>query len=360
MDGAAEPFDAPVAKTGSIDFAGRMEMPAGRRGGISRHFALGVCATILFASSCRTIEPRVIETSVSVEAWTDEGLSGRRLTTDHFEIISTLHDEALEAALPGFLEATYRQYVETVAPADADAKPMTTYIFGHRTEWQRFTRQRFPTRYDLYSRIFSGGFTEGDTSVSFFSSRSATLATLAHEGWHQYLGSRFRTPIPAWLNEGFACYHEAVDFAGSEPRFTPEHNTFRINALRSAIHADRLLPLREIIATDAGRIIAHNPRGAAQAYYAQVWALATFLRHGAGGRYASSLQRLFDDMTAGTFGVQVSAARVTGGGRAKGESFGATAFRAYFHCDPETLEGEYRNHLLRLAGFRSAGTATSE
>ena len=61
---------------------------------------------------------------------------------------------------------------------------MTTYIFGSRPEWSRFTRLRYPARSDIYAGIGTGGFTEGTTSVSFHRSRSTTLATLAHERNH--------------------------------------------------------------------------------------------------------------------------------------------------------------------------------
>ncbi len=316
----------------------------------TRLLSLAVAAALLLPSSCRTARPVRSNVPVSIEEWTGEGLVGRRFTTEHFDIISTLLDAPFEAALPGFLEAAYDRYVNTIPPpVDGDGR-LTTFVFGSRNEWKQFARRRFRSRYDVYARIRAGGFAEGDTSVSFYTSRSGTLATLAHEGWHQYLGARYGTTIPAWLNEGFACYHEAVDFAGSVPRFTPRHNTFRINSLREAIQQDRLLSLRQIAATDAGEVITQNHAGVAQTYYAQAWALITFLRHGADRSLADGLQRMLDDIADGTFLVRVGAARLTEGGGTS-ESLGEATFRAYFGCGPDDLADAYHKHLLEIAGF---------
>lgn len=320
-------------------------MQRGRWGRLGWVAALGV------VTSMAACAPRsTVRIAVAGEPWSAEGLTGRRFVTDHFEIFSTLRDPEFEAALPGFLEACYLQYEALISfPAGVEMK-LSAYIFGTRSEWARFARRHFPARYEVYSRIRSGGFTEGATSVSFHASRAATLATLAHEGWHQYIGARLETPIPAWLNEGLACYHEAVEFAGTTPRFTPQHNTFRINSLREAIQADKTMSLQEIVDTDAGRVIAGNDAGGSQIYYAQAWALATFLRHGASGRHAPAFDRMLRDLADGTFAVRVSAATLGTAG-AGDLSLGEAAFRAYFGHTPDQLSEEYYDHLIRIAGF---------
>ena len=322
------------------------------------HFAVAI--GMLVPLSCRSAMklPDSAPVAVSVSTWAGEGLSGRRFTTDHFDIVSTLRDKRLEDALPGFLEATYRQYVKVIAPSHDGARRLTTYVFGTRREWERFAKRRFASRFPVYARIRSGGFTESDTSVSFHTSRSATLATLAHEGWHQYLGANFAAPIPAWLNEGFACYHEAVDFAAATPRFTPQRNTLRINSLRDALQRDKLIPMSEIVETDAGRIVAHNHSGVAQVYYGQAWALVTFLKYGLDGRYAPGLQRLLDHIADGTYGARSTASGVTEEGE-PAESSAAKAFRTYFPTPSKALADQYRDHLMQIAGFRSAGDTTS-
>ncbi|MFH1109845.1 MAG: DUF1570 domain-containing protein [Planctomycetota bacterium] len=294
--------------------------------------------------------PRSPSVAVVKSAWSDDGFVGRRFVTDHFEINSTLTDAEFEAALPAFVEAAYRRYEATLPTAGRPEHKLTMYVFGTRSEWERFTRRRFPARAAVYARIRSGGFTEGDTSVSFFMNRSATLATLAHEGWHQYVGSRFAFAIPAWLNEGLACYHEAVEYAGSEPTFNPRRNTFRINTLREAVQTGKLLPLRRIVDTDAGEVISQEHSGVTQVYYAQAWALVTFLRHGGGGKYAKDFDRLLSDIADGTFPVRLSAAKLSAGDRGD-VTVGSAVFEAYFGHKAEDLADEYHDHLMRVTAL---------
>ena len=298
------------------------------------------------------------QVNVSTSSWNDAGLVGRRLTTDHFEIISTLQDATLEAALPGFLEAAYRRYEQTLPPADVHDR-LVTHIFGSRAQWARFAADRYPMRYDIYRRIRTGGFTEGSTSVSFHASRASTLATLAHEGWHQYVNARCPRPIPAWLNEGLACYHEAVEFTGPEPRFTPNRNTFRRNSLREAIQRKQTLSLRDLLATDAGQVIGRHPGVVAHVYYAQAWALITFLRHGPDKRLHTAFERLLADVATGEFSARVGAVRLTEPDFAA-DAPAVVAFRTYFKITPEALDEAFHRHLVQLAGFRSHPPGSSE
>ena len=302
----------------------------------------------LVLGGCRAPGPGVVD--FTCQEWSQNGLTGRRLTTDHFEIVSTLRDAEFENALPGFVEAAYRRYEATLPVTGGEGPRLTMYVFGTRFEWERYTQRHFPTRYEIYRRIRNGGFTEGDLSVSFFTNRAATLATLAHEGWHQYVGSRLAAPIPAWLNEGLACYHEAVEFVGPKPRFTPRHNTFRINALREAVRRDELLSIRELVDTDAGQVISYDRGWIARVYYAQAWALITFLRHGDGGRYAGRFEQMLRDVAEGTFSVQISAAALTTPGRSD-ITLGQAAFRQYFGRSPEDLQEDYYDYLVRVCGF---------
>ena len=311
-------------------------------------FRLAGPTALLTLVGCETAGPASVE--FTRQGWSREGLTGRKYTTAHFDIVSTLRDPEFEQALPGFVEAAYQRYQSTLPAAPDDGTRLTMYVFGTRSEWKRYTQRHFPTRYELYRRIRDGGFTEGDVSVSFYTSRAATLATLAHEGWHQYADSRLDAPIPAWLNEGLACCHEAVEFAGRKPRFTPRHNTFRINALREAVRRDELLSLREIVDTDAGHVISRDHGLIAGVYYAQAWALITFLRHGDQGRHAGAFDEMLTDLAEGNFSVRVSAAGLTARDDA-GVTFGNAAFREYFGRKPEDLQDEYYDYPVRICGF---------
>ena len=313
--------------------------------------AIGVAASsLLFGGACawRQLEPVVVTHAVT--DWREGAHSGRRITTAHFEVFSTLTDEAFEAALPGFLESAHAGYREMLPLGDQQPARLTTYVFGTRIEWLAFARRHYPNRLHIYSRIQSGGFTEDTTAVLFYVSRSGTWATLAHEGWHQYVASRLPSGIPAWLNEGLACYHESVDFSGETPKRKPLHNTFRINHLRAAVQSGTTLSLGELVRTDAGRMIGHHHGGVAQVYYAQAWALITFLRDGADRRYASGFAALLDHLADGSFATRIGASRLAepGGGDL---SLAESVFPAYFGCRVEALASSYREHLLHVSGF---------
>ena len=323
-----------------------------RLGRISRVAPLCVPAVVLAAvvvsAGCAIREAKHVE--AAIEPWAHDGFVGRRITTDHFLIISTLDDLELEEALPAFLEAAYRRYQAMLPSPKQVRTKLTMYVFGTRTEWARFTRRRYPDRYEVYSRIHSGGFTERDASVSFYVSRPEALATLAHEGWHQYAQSRSSNSIPPWLNEGLACYHEAVDFSGPTPRFTPKHNTLRINSLREAVQMDRLLTLTELVNTDAGKVITQDHSHITQAYYAQAWGLVTFLRHGSGLRCARGFGKLLEDLASGAYRVRISAAQLASPDQ-RTLTEADVVFQTYFGCLPAEMEEAYYDHLVRLCGF---------
>lgn len=284
------------------------------------------------------------------QEWTDGGFAGRRLTTRHFDIYSTLRDEDFESALPSFVEAAYGAYQKLLSEPPGRNERLALYVFGLRTEWEAFTKRRFPVRFPIYRRIRNGGFSEGNVSALFCRDHGSALATIAHEGWHQYVSTRFTQLLPAWLNEGLACGFESVDTFGARPRFDPNKNAFRMNSLREGIQQDNLMSLAEIVDTDAGRMLAGKSLRHTDAYFAQVWVLITFLRHGAGGRYGGDFDRLLEDIADDTFGKRLSADRLLSGESAA-TTLGETVFRIYFHATPNELEAAYYDHVVRVAGY---------
>lgn len=302
----------------------------------------------LWVAGCATTSQT--KTRSVVEPWTQESFSGKRITTEHFDVFSTVRDDEFELGLPAFVEAVYRRYEATLPSPAGKGDRLSVYIFGTRFEWSSFTQRRFPHRGALYSKIGAGGFTEKGVSVLFYVDRGATLATLAHEGWHQYVESRFDVRIPAWLNEGLACYHEAVECAGVEPVFTPQRNTFRIAAVREALQRDTLMTLSELVNTNAGEVISQDHSGITRVYYTQAWSLVTFLRHRRAGRYAAQFNRLLQDVSDGSYAVRLSAARLASAGKPQ-TSLNEVVFETYFGCAPEELADEYYDYIVRLVGY---------
>lgn len=290
------------------------------------------------------------EISFTSSEWTEEGLTGRRFQTLRCNLISTLRDRELEDSLPVFVERMVDHFESMLPVEGRRSAPLTVYVFATRAEWLHFTQRRFAHRFAVYSRIRRGGYTEGEVSALFYTDRAATFATTAHELWHQFINTRFDGGLPAWINEGMACYVEAVRFDGDRVVATPRHNVFRANSLCESVQADRLLSLAELLDTDVGEIMNLGDGHAVQTYYAQVWAIVSWLRHGDGGSNASAFDRMLRDIATGTFRTRVSANRLTAPS-AGGSSFGRSALQTYFDGSLETLQRAYDAFLIRTCRF---------
>ncbi len=223
---------------------------------------------------CRTGGPDVAFTQAP---WTFCEVSGTHLATEHFDVYTTIDAPELIEALPLFVETAYARYASFVPPRPEASGRLTTYLFGSREEWEAFAAARYPARHDIYARIRSGGFTEGTVSAVFFKAADTTLATIAHEGWHQYVASQPVSPLPAWLNEGIATACESHAYRRGRPVFHADRNIFRLRSLEEAVTSNRLRPLDELLELDAGELLATGDPKLIQHYYAQVWALIMFL-----------------------------------------------------------------------------------
>lgn len=289
------------------------------------------------------------EIQVTREPWTYHHLTGTQITTDHVEIYTTVGDQELLDYLPGFVEACYRQYTSLLPPPEGPNPRLQTHIFANPQQMAEFTRYKYPRRSDVYGRVGVGGFAEHGSCVTFYTTpRSYMLTTIAHEGLHQYFGSHFEQGIPAWLNEGLATYCEGFDLRRRQPVFTPRHNASRLNGLREALAADTLIPLTELLGTHAGEVIVQAQSRKTATYYAQVWALVVFLRHGADGRYASKFEEMLADVAAGKLTARARAAGITSE-KPSATVTGGAVFRAYITDDLAGFEKQYRDFMVELA-----------
>ncbi len=270
------------------------------------------------------------------EPWTFASAPGYKLTTAHYEIYTTLRDQVLRDALPGFVEAAYENYARLVPPAHADvAQPpslgverMKVYLFLSRGQFEAFTRHLTGPRAKVFLQVHNGGYSEHGVSVIEYVAHQITFPLFAHEGFHQYLYHYVNARIPAWLNEGLAVYCEGQRWSTQGIKeFDPWYNPMRRNDLAAGLAGNRLHPLRRLLETDAGRIIAGSNQSVAM-YYGQVWALLLFLREGAGGKYAAGLQRLLDGLN-------------TVGSERPALNPGEDLFRTFISDDLDTVEREY-------------------
>ena len=317
----------------------------------SRRLAVVPALSLMGALCGCASTPARQSVSAVVEPWSYAGAEGKKIVTDHFELYSMLTDEELQEALPGFLEAAYRQYTSLLPPRQAVNPRLQSYVFNDRRQWERFTRERFPRKYPVYRQIPAGGYANGRLCVVYYLRRAYTLSVLAHEGMHQYFGSHFDEVLPAWLNEGLATYCESFDLPKSGPRFTPQRNTFRMNSLRNALIAESVIPLRQMLATDAGEVILQGQSRLTTTYYAQAWAMTVYLRHGAGRRYAQGFARILADISAGELSRMAQAARIRAPFPSQ-VSYGEAVFRAYITEDLDSFEQDFLTYMHDLAGFK--------
>ncbi len=281
------------------------------------------------------------------EDWTYRGAAGARLTSTNYVIHTTCKSKPFVDALPGFLEACWQAYAELLPPINFPDKRMDTYLFQSRWHWERFTEEFTGPRADIYKQIRSGGYSERGVTVSHYGSRRSTLSILAHEGLHQYLEVTHGKPIPAWLNEGLACYFESFELdMENRPTFTPERNTLRTPALRDAFRRSGLQPVDQILATDAGQEI-HKRSPEVLAYYAQTWSIVVFLmRSDRKNPYREGFRELLNEL--GTEQMERKARAYMAADTDGSMSYGEAIFRAYVTDDLEKFETDYRDWLPKL------------
>lgn len=239
--------------------------------------------------------------SAIIEPWNFAETQGRLHRTDHFLIHSTLTDGSLERTLSLFSERALERYRSELGALPPPERPLQTYIFGSRPQWERFTRDRLGANAGPYLAMGKGGFTTEGHAILYDIGRFDTLTILAHEGWHQYTQTTFKHPLPLWLEEGIACWMEAVRPGrgeGSSSPFLPWRNYERFGELRNGVRADMLIPLEALLDQSPEQFLRQG-KDRLLLYYAQVWALVHFLNEGEDGRYAEALRQLVSDAAEG-------------------------------------------------------------
>lgn len=279
-------------------------------------------------------------------SWQFGNAPGRRITTDHYDIYTTVNDDNLLATFPELMERTYEYYQELVPPTRTNSDRMKIYLFANRNEWTAFTRRFAGARAPVFLKIRNGGYSERGVTAIQFVANQITFPLMTHEGLHQYLYHYVNPQVPAWLNEGLAVACEGQRWTTSGlAAFEPTFNPSRKNALVEAILRNRLMPLEDLLETNAGRIVGKTSRTVAT-YYAQVWSLVVFLMEGANGKYADG----FNDMCAalGTNNLRSDLrTRLQAAGQAGSMNAGEALFRAFITNDLETFEAEWLEYLKK-------------
>ena len=284
--------------------------------------------------------------------WRFHNRPGVELTTEHYLIRTTCKSPTLLEAMPGFLESCWVAYEDLLPTQVKPSEPMKTYLFQNRSEWEAFTEDFAPARADVYKKIRSGGYSERGTTVSHYSSISATLSILAHEGFHQFLELTRGRNIPPWLNEGLACNFESFELdADNRPVFRPDRNALRRGHLAEALGRNGLIPLKEILETHAGEQVLKQSADV-RGYYAQEWALVLFLRQPAiTNPYHDGFQELMRDLGSEKM-IRRAQAALTDGMLGKANN-GEAVFRAYITTDYAKFEADYQTFIKGLLNIKT-------
>ncbi|MGE3182427.1 MAG: hypothetical protein AB7N71_12415 [Phycisphaerae bacterium] len=305
--------------------------------------ALVLCALLTGCATSQTAQRPIVST---VSEWNFGSAPGRRITTDHYEILTTVDDAGLLASFPELMERTFDYYQELVPPARINQDRMTIYLFADRAEWVAFTKRFAGVRAPIFLKIRNGGYSERGVTAIQFVANQVTFPLMAHEGLHQYLYHFVNQEVPAWLNEGLAVACEGQRWTTSGlAAFEPTFNPSRKNALVEAILRDRLMPLRDLLETNAGRIVGETSRTVAT-YYAQVWALVVFMMEGQDGKYADGFRNMCDALGSADF-ADALRRQMNQAGSGGAPNRGEAMFRAYISDDLDTFEAEMNAYLRK-------------
>jgi hypothetical protein len=262
--------------------------------GIGTAAGLGGCA----AQDPNSWDPKMLSVD-SIDPWRFGNDKGWKINTPHYVIYTTIQDEQFREKLPQVMEGAFAQYRELAPGVAVSDKPMACYVFYDRMEWNAYTKQTAGTDARIYLQIRSGGYTIGDRYVSYYIGPHGTASVAAHEGWHQFVARNFKGRLPPFLEEGLATTFEGVNLGSDIPRWNTAINPLRATALRHAVEEKHLWPTEQLISMHAGQVV--NQTGdKIEAFYAQCWCFAKFLREADNGRYAPALQLWLAETAAGT------------------------------------------------------------
>ncbi|MBW8001061.1 MAG: hypothetical protein FVQ80_03460 [Planctomycetes bacterium] len=239
----------------------------------------------------------------SVEQWENEYGPGVKLTTEHYNIYTTLLEPLMLSQIPGFVESAYRSYQSQLpSPIDTVVK-LDIYLFAERMEWEIFTREFAGQYANLYLKINMGAYYLNGSCVAYNIGRERTFSVIGHEGWHQFNSRHFQYRLPSWLNEGIAMLFEANRYDRGLFVFEPANNMQRLGALKRTLMAGNMIPLSQLISLNPGEVLGSSQEDSAAAFYSQSYALIRFLREDDYGRRREDYHRLLYDGLMGNWSL---------------------------------------------------------
>ena len=276
------------------------------------HRAHAVSAQPAEAQKARTailegLQSERLPALVSVQPWESKYGPGLKLVTDHYEIFSTVTQPLMLRMVPGFIESAYGSYNDQLPEPIDTATPFQVYLFADRRQWEDFTHGFAGDQAEIFCKIKTGAYYLNGACVVYDIGPKRTLSALGHEGWHQFNSRHFKYRLPSWLDEGVAMQFEASVSDGGLFHFDPTANLQRLGALKDTLDNGKSIPLRDLVATSPGEVLATDQADAVMAFYSESYALVRFLREADYGKRRSAYHRLMSDGLTGQWPLDASA-----------------------------------------------------
>ncbi|MHC4891519.1 MAG: hypothetical protein ACYTEO_18855 [Planctomycetota bacterium] len=282
----------------------------------------------------------------SIEIWPNKYGDGLIITTEHYEIYTTLLEPLMLSQVPGFVESAYRSYQGQMPEPIETTTKFTVYLFANRQQWEDFTKTFAGRQAPLFCKIKAGAYYLNGACVAYNIGRERTFSVLGHEGWHQFNSRHFEFRLPSWLDEGVAMLFEVSRSEQGLFYFEPGRNVYRLGALKKTLETNKMIPLKELIAMNPGEVLAANQTEELTAFYGQSYALVRFLREEGYGKRLRDFHRLLlgglrGDWPLNDIGKKIAADRNIPLTVRWNRAVGPLLFRYYIDDDFDEIEKEY-------------------
>jgi len=292
---------------------------------------------------------------VRSKAWTFGNVGGAKLSTENYNIFTTLPTGTARQNMPAFMEAAHENYLALTGltnQADLNTK-LPVYLFADRGQWAALTEKVTGPAAPIYLKVQNGGYCYEGKCVFWYIGTRGTLSVASHEGMHQFLHHATRQSLPIWAEEGLAVQSEGFQMREGLVRFDARENHSRWSTLRKLLMTDRWRPTRQLVAMSAAENVEESGLTGAD-FYAQLWSMLLMIR--SDPQYAEGLRQLCRDAAAGTIreALEISPpawGRLQRNAQAYVEVVGPKAFAHYIDADTDRFEARYRAFARELANM---------
>lgn len=217
--------------------------------------------------------------------------------SEHFHVVSNLDRRSCVEAAER-LEVGLERFSKALVPVELpQGRRFRVYLFAGRSGYEEYLAEVAGVRIENTAGVYSRPLRQ--LLIWRTSDQEATLATVRHEGFHQYM-HLITDQAPTWLNEGLAEYWELADFTKSASRMIPDRPDYWQVTARSSLSFDQFTRLNH------GAFYALQ-----QLSYPQAWASVYYLLH-SGREQRAIFDRLIAELAAGASAAQAHDAAFAG------------------------------------------------